>query len=232
MKRLFASHVIVIFLDLSVNRDLDWSQMVGRRDWRWVPAAESARAGAGREEGQTSAERRGGEDLGEAFDRLKSLIEVKEAELKVEEEKTKIVREDFEKKAKKVEDLKKELRKIKESKEATEKQETMARDSENVADLTAEAETAKGDIKMIKVRLFQAGVHHPAGPPHHLPTLPGSHLLPLGRLQAICPGRQVTALKRRQGGKSKGWTAAKVDGIMVHPPAGGWRDMDYVLFFS
>jgi hypothetical protein len=181
--------------------------MGGRRERLWGP---DARAGAGREgRGQTSAERRGGEDLSEAFYRLKRLIEEKEAELEVEDEKTKIVRKDFEEKAEKVEDLKKEIMRRNGAQEAASKKETM-----------------------VKVWLFQAGVHHPAGPPHHLATLPGSHLLPLARLQALCPGHQVAALKRRQGGKSKGWTAAKVHGTMVHPPAGGWRERDYVLFFS
>ena len=84
---------------------------------------------------------------------------------------------------------------------------------------------------MVKVRLFQAGVHHPAGPPHLVATLPGSRLLPLARLQALSTGREVTALKFRQGGKSnKGWKTARVEGAMVHPPAGGWKKREYVLF--
>ena len=52
-------------------------------------------------------------------------------------------------------------------------------------------------------------------------------------LQALVPGQTVTAMKFRQGGKSKGWRAARVEGGMVHPPSGGWRDKkEYVVFTS
>ena len=51
-------------------------------------------------------------------------------------------------------------------------------------------------------------------------------------LQALVPGQTVTAMKFRQGGKSKGWRATRVEGCMVLPPTGGWRDKEYVLFTS
>ena len=50
--------------------------------------------------------------------------------------------------------------------------------------------------------------------------------------QALVPGQVVTAMKFRQGGKSKGWRAARMEGGMVLPPTGGWRDKEYVLFTS
>ena len=41
---------------------------------------------------------------------------------------------------------------------------------------------------------------------------------------------EVTALKYRQGGKSKGWRATRVEGGMVHPPMGGWGEKEYMIF--
>ena len=66
-------------------------------------------------------------------------------------------------------------------------------------------------------------------------------------LQELAPGYKVTALKYRQGGKNKGWRAARydidcvsfllthcarVEAGMVQPPPSGWRGKEYVLFTS
>ena len=52
-------------------------------------------------------------------------------------------------------------------------------------------------------------------------------------MQELSPEKLVTAMKFRQGGKSKGWRLARVEGGMVHPPSGGWRDnKEYVVFTS
>ena len=41
-------------------------------------------------------------------------------------------------------------------------------------------------------------------------------------------GKKVTGIKYRQG-KGKGWRNLKVEDGMVHPPAAGWGDREYVV---
>ena len=69
-------------------------------------------------------------------------------------------------------------------------------------------------------------------------------------MQELAPGYKVTALKYWQGGKNKGWRAARymiefqlhikllliqyarVEAGMVQPPPSGWRGKEYALFTS
>merc|ERR1719187_1222850 len=101
--------------------------------------------------------------------------------------------------------------------------------SESMEDSTGCSDTGKSEGELVKVRLFHESIQ--AGSlPHRLFTVPGTNLLPLSALQELAPGYKVTALKYRQGGKNKGWRAARVEAGMVQPPPSGWRGKEYVLF--
>jgi len=103
--------------------------------------------------------------------------------------------------------------------------------SESLEDSTGCSDTGKGEGELVKVRLFHEAIQDGSSP-HRLFTIPGTNLLPLAALQELAPGYKVTALKYRQGGKNKGWRAARVEAGMVQPPPSGWRGKEYVLFTS
>merc|ERR1719209_1145519 len=103
--------------------------------------------------------------------------------------------------------------------------------SESMEDSTGCSDTGKSEGELVKVRLFHESIQDGALP-HRLFTIPGTDLLPLAALQELAPGYKVTALKYRQGGKNKGWRAARVEAGMVQPPPSGWRGKEYVLFTS
>jgi len=116
--------------------------------------------------------------------------------------------------------------------EETEKSSSSAcSSSESLEGSTGCSDIGKGEGELVKVRLFHESIQ--AGSlPHRLFTVPGTNLLPLSALQELAPGYKVNALKYRQGGKNKGWRAARVEAGMVQPPPSGWRGKEYVLFTS
>jgi len=103
--------------------------------------------------------------------------------------------------------------------------------SESFEGSTGCSDAGKGEGELVKVRLFHESIQD-GSLPHRLFTVPGTNLLPLSALQELAPGYKVTALKYRQGGKNKGWRAARVEAGMVQPPPSGWRGKEYVLFTS
>jgi len=116
--------------------------------------------------------------------------------------------------------------------EETEKSSSSAcSSSESLEGSTGCSDTGKGEGELVKVRLFHESIQ--AGSlPRRLFTDPATNLLPLAALQELAPGYKVNALKYRQGGKNKGWRAARVEAGMVQPPPSGWRGKEYVLFTS
>jgi hypothetical protein len=104
------------------------SRQYGKRDRRAGAREKEKRrkAEARAEEGEGVAGRDGwgartGEDREAEFHRLKGLIEAKEAEVKVEEDKTRIVEEDYDEKKERVASLKKEISRRKGAQEAARK---------------------------------------------------------------------------------------------------------------
>ena len=82
----------------------------------------------------------------------------------------------------------------------------------------------------VKVRLHKPGVLSSNLSFHTVTAEAGTQLLSLASLQELCPGETITAVKYRQGGRSKGWRTARIEGDIVHPPVGGWRDKYAVIF--
>merc|ERR1712192_5562 len=103
--------------------------------------------------------------------------------------------------------------------------------TESLEGSTGCSDTGKGEGELVKVRLIHESIQ--AGSlPHRLFTDPVTNLFPLSALQELAPGYKVNALKYRQGGKNKGWRAARVEAGMVQPPPSGWRGKEDVLFTS